>query len=643
MKRFFSLLAIITMMAVTGTAQPEVPLRWGAHLGLNYNMAGAGYAEWGVPDSTRPYGYYGNFVEENMVDGSGIGIYGGLSGQWMLLKNLGLQARLSYDGRSMLLKDDVSYSRLDGTAYSDEFDFNIALLNIEALVKLYFGKQFHMTGGVGLGYLLSKEYDYTADGESTVAGNTIPGASFAPSVVFGFGYDIYMSKPTDKQQWILTPFAEVSYVMNMRGDLIADDQSDLDDGLSIATLRAGLGIAFGDAKLEQAAVPATPGFDFFTSLPEGGIATDAIVDERYPILPYVFFEKGNTEIPSRYSKLTAAETSSFPKKNMDALTGSEAEEYIQGEVYYHILNIIGYRMRGNSSYTLNLIGSDPEEKNGQDLANSVKKYLVDVWGIDGGRITATGQVNPRVPSGTDRTPPADRPLTQEENRRVELVPNDPTLIRQAQIKVSRKATIENDALITINSDAPVANWTANFTNASGKKYTYGPFTQSSQYIDVMQMIPDGSSTADYSCEVIAKMNDGTTRSATHPVEFERRSTPAQSRNYSLLFEYAEEDPIGRRKSFLENTVAKEIESNSFVRITGATDNIGTEDANLRISIGRASEVRDILRGAFTAQGKSGMTVESEGVGEGTREHQYPNNLPEGRMYNRSVTIHTMPK
>jgi outer membrane protein OmpA-like peptidoglycan-associated protein/opacity protein-like surface antigen len=643
MKRLLTLCTLLAVLATATVAQPSVPLRLGAHLGLNYNMAGAGYAEWGMPQTSRPFGYYGNFVESNTVDGSGLGIYGGLNAQWMLLQSLGLQVRLSYDQRSMLLTDDVSYTRLDGTPYSDDFDFNIGLLNAEALIKLYMGRQFHFTGGLGLGYLMTKTYDYTADGESTVADKEIEGASFAPSVVFGLGYDIYLSDAKAKQQWILTPFAELSYVMNMRGDLISDDQSDLDDGLSIPTIRAGFGIAFGDATQEQAAAPVTPGFNFFTTVPEGGIATDAIVDERLPILPYVFFEKGNTEIPSRYTKLTATETATFPKKQMDALTGSEAEEFVQGEVYYHIMNIIGARMRQTPSYTLKLIGSDPVEKNGQDLANSVKKYLVDVWGIDAGRIDAVGQENPRIPSGTDRTPPADRPLTIEENRRVEFVANDPTLLKQAQIKVSRKATIENDVLITLKSDAPVSSWTANFTAANGMKYSYGPYTGTQQYIDPMQMIPEGTSSIEYTCEVIAKMNDGSTRSASSPVELERRSSAARSSNYSLLFEYAEEDPIGRRKSFLQGTVASEIQDNSYVRVTGSTDNIGTEEANMNISIGRATEVRDILRDAFASQGKRGISVEAEGTGESRTEHTYPNNLPEGRMYNRSVTIHTMPK
>ncbi|MBK6418761.1 MAG: hypothetical protein IPF79_06200 [Ignavibacteria bacterium] len=56
----------------------------------------------------------------------------------------------------------------------------------------------------------------------------------------GIGYDIFLSDNTAKQQWILTPFLETTYMVSQRGvDL--EDQAAFDDvARATVTIRAGI-------------------------------------------------------------------------------------------------------------------------------------------------------------------------------------------------------------------------------------------------------------------------------------------------------------------------------------------------------------------------------------------------------------------
>jgi hypothetical protein len=78
--RHFLLLCVTVVTSITLLAQepPRVPTRWGVQLGLNYNMAGVGYGFWAAGDPLRPGAQFTKLV---LNDGSGIGLYGGLSFQ----------------------------------------------------------------------------------------------------------------------------------------------------------------------------------------------------------------------------------------------------------------------------------------------------------------------------------------------------------------------------------------------------------------------------------------------------------------------------------------------------------------------------------------------------------------------------------
>lgn len=637
-------LMILTAFAVqSSNAQtaPNVPWRYGLHLGANYNMTGIGYGLWAAELPN------GSFVEKEINDGNAIGLYGGLNAQYMFTTSLGLQLRLSYDSRN-LFAVDKSYGEVN-----NEFTFNNSYLSLEPSLVIYpLEKGFNVRVGAGLSLNMNSTYDYVLNvgSANTISRTGIENsqiATVAASAHLGFGYDINLSEASARKQWFLTPFIETSYLVGQRA-VDFDGQGGFDDAMSTVTIRAGVAFAFGDNI--NAEVPVETSKLFRVEPPEDGIYTKRIVDEFYPIRPFVFFDRNNTEIPtssaqgSRYVLLKKGETEDWDANSgltVDDLSNLKARSYRVGEVYYNILNIAGSRLRKNKTATLTLIGSDPVEKNGDVLANNVKKYLVDVWEIDPARIDTKGQLEPRIPSGTARTPAADLPLVEMENRRVEFVYSIPSLGDRVQIKAEREANDENQIYLEITTNEKIAEWTVK-VEGNGQRKVYGPFTDLDAYLDPTGLLGASQSSADFTAEVVAKTTDNRTLSETEKFSLKKATKDATAERHSLNFEYAEADPVKRSETFLRGEITNRVTPGSVVFINGHTDNIGSDDVNLKLSKERSSDVKKILVNELSKRGKTAR-VNAAGYGENPARSPFPNDLPEGRMYNRTVIIDVFPR
>ena len=178
----------------------------------------------------------------------------------------------------------------------------------------------------------------------------------------------------------------------------------------------------------------------FLNAPSGSVAlepADVTIEEittidSAPLLNYVFFETGRSELPQRYVQYQAqAETAKFSET---ALTGVM-------EKYANILNIIGYRMREYPDATVRLVGCNShtgDERSRQDLSRSraeaVKAYLRYVWGISPERLTVEARNLPEAPS-TNRIVEG-----QVENQRVEILSDDPRMLDTVKSEYVEKAS-----------------------------------------------------------------------------------------------------------------------------------------------------------------------------------------------------------
>jgi len=617
------------------------PWRFGLNLGLNYNLAGVGFARWDGERSAN-----GRFIPLVMNDGSGIGPYIGLSAEYVSKSWWGIGARIAYDSRNLTAYDDQSFANPQGGFFKDEFTFSNQYLAIEPrlLIRPMDDQGFHLSLGPSLHLAMNTTYDYAIEGGAVRTGNSLPdAASLTTSFAFGFGWDVMLNdKKTAEWGYFLTPFIETTWLLAQRGVDFADNQSSFDDALSTVTLRAGIALKLGKMQPELSAENTSSTF-FTITPPEDGISEKVVVDEFYPLIPYVFFDRNNQEIPGRYVKLSPGGGSEFMDRFPDLIDVKDEKprEYRQGEVYYNIANLFGNRLKQSPTETVTLIGSDPVEKDGEILADRVKQYLVDVWGIDPARVSTKGQVNPRVVSGTARTPAEDKPIAEIENRRVEFDFKNKQLMREVHLVAMRNATIENDVRIELQTNEQIESWTVRI-QGNGVNRTFGPFYGSEELISATGFLSNAPS-GRFFAEVTARTADGRTLNDTKSFELRRAAEERKSARFSIVFDYAEDDPIKRYDQFLQNEAAARIPDGAVVVVHGHTDNIGREESNKKLSLERAKAAREALVKGLRANGKRNVKVYAIGRGEDTTYAPFDNSTPEGRQYNRTVIIDIVPR
>lgn len=633
-------LALTALAPVQGIAQERyVPWRFGINAGLNYNMAGVGYALWQTDRS--PLGHFLPFV---MNDGSGIGPYLGIMAEYRSTSWWGVTLRASYDSRVLLAHDDQSFQKPDGSFYDDQFDFKNTYLSIEPRLRINPADDLGLFLSVGpsISVAMNTKYDYIQDGGFTLVDQEVPDAtSMTYAFAAGLGWDIRMNDAASDWHVMMSPFLEMSWLLAQRGVDFADLQGSFDDALSTTSIRAGVSIKLGKVK-DTKVVKQDDAF-FTVYPPEDGIVERTVVEEFYPLIPYVFFDRNDTTIPERYVRLDAAGVADFRNQQWDAedLKNIAAREFRQGEVYYNILNLFAMRMESNPTSTLTLIGSDPVEKNGETLAAKVRDYLVNVWGISPTRINVKGQINPNIVSGSARTPVEDRPAAELENRRVEFQFSDVRLLREAHLKAERKATLENDIRIELNTNENIDSWTVRIRGNNVDR-NYGPYYGMEELISPDGLL-SGVDEATFTADVVARTTDGRTLTESRAFSLRKSAAERRTSRFSIVFNYGEDDPVRRYETFLKNDAAERIPAGATVFVHGHTDNLGKDDVNLRLSRQRAEQAKKALVAGLKAKGKGSVRVIAVGRGEDPASAPFNNAQPEGRHYNRTVVLDVVPK
>lgn len=653
--RFFGLavMIVMTLSDVLAQRQPVVSTRWGALLGGNFNMAGIGWAQW-VSDPKRPGGQFGSKVYN---DGQGGGLYGGLSFQTAVTDALHFGLRAMYDNRSLLATDE-SYRKGDGvqsaeaaTYFSDDYQFNMSYAGIEPHVKFFLDDNLHLTAGVGLGASIQQKFDYTPE-ESTeqkdldVARTGTVKHALTASGFAGAGYDIFLSDPAASTQWILTPFVEASYLVGQRGTNFTD-QNAFNDGMSTISIRGGISIAFGSAPIVESAMEAPytpaptaappPGKLFRATEPREGVYAKRIERADFPLRPYVFFDRGSAEIPDRYVKLTRDQARGFANTaSTTPIDVSDVEQRpkVQRNVYYNILNYMGWRLTSQPGSSMELYASDPDGRSARAMAESVQKYLVDVWGVRPEQLKiTTGDPEPR--SGTSRSSSA---RLADENRRVQFRALQPDRLgARVMVTSVRPAEMEHQMLVDLSAVQNLSSWGARI-EGNGTSRSFGPFTQASAYLDPTGLLQPNQRSGKFTLSVNATTRDGQTRTESEQLTLVRTDQESTSLRHRLNFEFNEEDPVARSKNFLLTDVIPAIRNGSRVNIYGHTDEIGR--ANLELSMKRADQVMEMMKQELSARGVRNVKFTSNAVGED--EPLFDNDTPEGRMYNRTVVIDIIP-
>lgn len=581
--------------------------------------------------------------------------------------DLGLMARLPFSSNWF---GDVrlGYMTLDGTLTTDEartvnlngeavpgtirhtMDASLPSLRLDLLVGLNVTSRFKLMLGPTLAYMLSGEVTQKEElieptvgtfenggRERLVATADIPElASLVPMITLGASYDIPLD---EREQWTLSPEILLSYGI-----------SDITSAVpwSVSPLRAGVNLlyAFIDDTAASAAA-STPGA-ISANVNAVGLEADGrevpsvvIRVEEFlgssckPLLPYVFFDAGSSEIPARYTQRIPATIGTFTENGLHQMS--------MLDTYHQLLDILGSRMREYPQSTITLTGCISEDKNeevdgplAQERATAVRNYLVNTWSIDASRITIAQRGLPAIASNVRESDGI------EENRRVEIEASDPRIMDPVWTTDTVRSVTPPALRFqpTAVAERGVASWTI-LASQGGKQIKQldgngqPPSVVDWNLQDDQAHIPRSGDVVVY--RIVARDVEGTiAQSKDRQIVVDQRTISKKraervkdkeiDRFAIIGFAFSDDKVQGANARLIER-IRQKVTIASTINVIGSTDRMGDAQFNMDLSKRRATSVAKAL---------NSNNVNVTAIGETAPVHT--NDLPEGRFYNRTVTL-----
>jgi outer membrane protein OmpA-like peptidoglycan-associated protein len=537
----------------------------------------------------------------------------------------------------------------------------LSYISIEPSLRIApFSDGFYVYGGprIGINWALTsgdeKSFVYIQEGKFGSNGkfSSMKGAVY--SFQIGVGYDFRLTPQNEKTQIEISPF--ISYQ-----PYYGQDPREV-ESWAVSTLRLGAAIKFGSGSIiRRADVVAAPevverDVQFSVRAPKA-VPVNRRVRETFPLRNYVFFDEGSSEIPSRYILLTKVQAASFKEEQLQefppkSLVGRPMR---QMTIYYNILNIMGDRMKRYTGTTIALSGASPGQgpEYGKERAETIKKYLVNIFGIDSSRITTEGRDQPRIPS---ETPGGTKELAllRAGDRRVDIESTSPEMLIQVggpshyMLKPVQIVTVVEDPLDShvlfnvVGANEVLASWSLEITDDQGKIQRFGPSTRDQESISGNTILGDRSK-GQYKVVMLGETKGGKFVKKESAVYLVRRDAPMKDVvRFRILFDFDKSKTIASYETFLTGMVAPLIPDSGVVVISGYTDIIGDEVYNDSLSTKRARDAQSIIERAIANSGKKGIMFETFGFGENPQYASFDNYFPEERFYNRTVIIDIIP-
>ncbi len=361
-----------------------------------------------------------------------------------------------------------------------------------------------------------------------------------------------------------------------------------------------------------------------------------------PMLNFIYFKEGASDLSEKYIQFqNSGDTNSFRE---ESLRGSE-------EKYYHVLNVVGKRLRDNQDSEITLIGCNSnygQEKNNLELsysrATEVKSYLKYIWGIESSRIKVIKQNLPGKAS-TNRNVEG-----RSENQRVEIVSDNPEILKTVISTYIERSSNTNSLEIhpTILADYPISEWIITLrgdgvpvgnikgANSMLKKYQFDMNSSGTGKLESFDNLTAELSFSDHMGNKFTTPPDTTKIKLLKKEEMIALAIGQRiMEKYALILFDFNQSTMGDRNKAILNKIVDRIKTlpNAKVKITGYTDTIGKREYNLTLSKKRADSVYKLIMKDETIK-EDRITV----IGNGPDNTFYDNTLPEGRALNRTVII-----
>ena len=530
-----------------------------------------------------------------------------------------------------------------------------------------FKSDFYLYAGPRFAYNMNKSFTYKLginpaypDQEPTpdVSGDFSDINEMQISMQVGAGYDIYLSSQSHQTQFVLSPFVSFQPYFGQTPRSI--------ETWNITTVRAGLALKLGRGReipppaIVEIIVPVVvhePKVVFTINSPKN-VPVERSVREIFPVRNYVFFDAGSTEIPNRYVLIEKNQVKEFREDQLEVtvpknLSGRSERQMV---VYYNVLNILGDRMLKNPSATVTLVGSSEKgSSDGREMAESVKKYLVDIFGIDASRITTKGQLRPDVPS---RQPGGtlELDLLRQGDRRVSIESSSPALLMEFQsgpetalkpVEINSIQEAPVDSYVTFEADSAkqaYKSWRLEIRDEQGVVQHFGPYTDNKVSMPGKAILGTRTS-GDYKVKMVADTKSGKIEEKESTMHIVLWTPPAneEGMRFSIIYEFDEAKALPVYEKYLTEVVTPKIPQGGKVMIHGHTDVIGDPEYNKELSMARANDVKGIMEASLAKAGRTDVKIEVFGFGEDEKLAPFDNKYPEERFYNRTVIIDIVPK
>ncbi len=362
--------------------------------------------------------------------------------------------------------------------------------------------------------------------------------------------------------------------------------------------------------------------------------------EFHALLPYIFFERDSVAIPARYHQL-----------NKKTVKGFQIERLPRGStlgIYYHLLDIVGQRLRLNKSGTIKVTGClsqfETDTSVARRRAEAVRDYIINTWRIRPNRVELAVRGLPANPSLSE----VDTAEGARENQRVEISANDLSIL--APVRLPDTATLGTAGLIRFlpttggepDSATEMNAWSLDVTVGDSlitdAKSGYGTPPKQIDFEVERRAGLNLTDTVKISSKLTIRdsLDNVTNREQSKKVVIVQEDEYEEEREvidgkyvdtYNLLLFGFDQQDIQDFSRQATAIMQPRITPQSTVRVIGHTDRIGLPPYNKALSQRRADAAAQAL----------GIPVK-EAVGRGEKELLYDNDLPEGRYYCRTVTV-----
>lgn len=573
---------------------------------------------------------------------------------------LGFMLQVGYDGRQSKFNREITLCNCPA-----DLSTNLSYITVEPNLRLApFNSGFYLFGGPRFAFNFDKTFTYklgknpafpNQEATPDVRGDLSNVHKMLVSMQIGAGYDIQLSSQLHQTQAILSPFISFQPYFGQSPRSI--------ETWNITTLRVGAALKFGYGELITTApadvmAPAMePDVRFFVNSPRN-VPEERRVRETFPLRNYVFFDLGSTEIPDRYVLLSRNQVKDFKEDQLEVfapkkLSGRSSRQMV---VYYNVLNILGDRLGKNPSSGITLVGSSEKgPEDGKMMAESIKQYLGNVFGIEGSRIVTQGRDKPLLPSEKPNSG-SDLTLLREGDRRVSIESNSPALLMEfqsgpnAQLRPVEIVGLQDAPLssyVTFNAEGAqkaFSSWSLEIRDDKGKLQNFGPYTREQVSIpgkSILGVKPSG----DYKVTMVGQTKSGmiVRKETSANMVLWTPSKNEEGMRFSVIYEFDESKAINIYEKYLTEIVIPKIPVGATVLIHGHTDIIGDEAYNQKLSLARAKDVLGILEAGLSKAGRSDVKFEVNGLGEDQTLSPFENMYPEERFYNRTVVIDIIPR